>query len=59
MNVYATNNTNGFEFQGSFDSVGEAMANATRDGLNYEFWWSDDADDPEWGAMPSWATQVA
>ena len=54
MNVYATNTQQGFEFAGSFDSVGEAMANAARDGLTYAFWWTDDLDDPEWGTMPNW-----
>lgn len=54
MNCYATNTPEGFQFAGSFESVGQAMDNAARDGLNYTMWWADDEDDPEWGVMPNW-----
>jgi hypothetical protein len=51
MNVYATNAANGgYQFQGSFASLGEAKNWAEAHDQKYAMWWADEGDGPR----PQW-----
>lgn len=64
MNVYATNQpAEGYEFQGSFESLGEAQAWAEARDEGYAHWWADEeaGERPEWAAgpvTPSWVKEA-
>ena len=64
MNVYATNQpAEGYEFQGSFGSLGEAQAWAEARDEGYAHWWADEEDGerPEWASTPvtpSWVKEA-
>jgi hypothetical protein len=57
MNVYATNDTKGgFDFQGSFESIEDAMDWNMDKGIHYDHWWSDveETKRPEWTFYPNY-----
>ena len=57
MNVYATNQpAEGYEFQGSFESLYEAQAWALARGDAYAHWWADEGEEeqPNWARTPAY-----